>query len=140
MSVQAMKTGAIEFLTKPFRDQDLLDAIHVGFRTSRAQRRALAAIDDLEKLYLTLTAPEKETMAMVVSGLRTKEMAAKLKVSEITVKVRRGSIMRKMHAGSLPALVRMAEKLKSATSPEISGEMKGPKRWSRNRLKGARAR
>jgi FixJ family two-component response regulator len=112
MSVQAMKTGAIEFLTKPFSDQDLLDAIHVGLRKSRAQRRALAEIGEIEKRYDTLTPREKETMTMVVGGFRNKEIATKLKVSEIAVKVRRSHIIRKMHAATLPELVRMAEKLK----------------------------
>jgi FixJ family two-component response regulator len=123
MSVQAMKAGAVEFLTKPFRDQDLLDAIHASFKKSRAQRRALAAIDKIEKLYRTLTPHERETMAMVVSGLPNKEIAVKLKVAEITVKVRRGNVMHKMHAASLPDLVRMAEKLKSTTPPGISDDV-----------------
>jgi FixJ family two-component response regulator len=112
MSVQAMKAGAIEFLTKPFRDQDLLDAIQLGFERNRAQRRHAAALAEIDKRHQSLTPREQETMALVVSGLLNKQIAARLKVSEITVKVRRGQIMHKMRAASLPELVRMAERLK----------------------------
>jgi FixJ family two-component response regulator len=114
MSVQAMKGGAIEFLTKPFRDQDLLDAIQLGFEKDRAQRQHAAAVAEIDKRHQTLTAREQETMALVVSGFLNKQIAARLKVSEITVKVRRGQIMRKMHATSLAELVRMAERLKAS--------------------------
>jgi FixJ family two-component response regulator len=114
MSVQAMKAGAIEFLTKPFRDQDLLDAIQLGFEKNRAQRQHAAAVAEIDKRHQTLTAREQETMALVVSGFLNKQIAARLKVSEITVKVRRGQIMRKMHATSLAELVRMAERLKAS--------------------------
>ena len=113
MSVQAMKAGAIEFLTKPFRDQDLIDAIHLGLDKSRAWRQQSAVTAEIEKRHGTLTPGEKDTMALIVSGLITREIAARLEVSEITIKVRRGQIMRKMHAASLPELVRMAERLKS---------------------------
>src|SRR5579863_4181049 len=89
MSVQAMKGGAIEFLTKPFRAQDLLDAIQVGFEKNRTPRRHAAAIAESDNRYRTLTPREQETMALVVSGLLNKQIAAKLNVSEITVKVRR---------------------------------------------------
>ena len=113
MSVQAMKAGAIEFLTKPFRDQDLLDAIQAGLDRSRARQQHAAAVAEIERRHRTLTPREQETMALVVDGMLNKQIAAKLKVSEITIKVRRGQIMRKMQAASLPELVRMAERLKS---------------------------
>jgi FixJ family two-component response regulator len=113
MSVQAMKAGAIEFLTKPFRDQDLIDAIHVGLDKSRAWRQQSAIIGEIERRHRTLTATEKETMALIVTGLITREIAARLKVSEITIKVRRAQIMRKMQADSLPELVRMADKIEA---------------------------
>lgn len=112
MSVQAMKGGAIEFLTKPFREQDLLDAIQTGLDQSRAQRQQSAAVAEIERRHRTLTEREKETMALVVDGKLNKQIAAQLKVSEITIKVRRGQIMRKMQASSLPELVRMAERLR----------------------------
>jgi len=112
MSVQSMKRGAIEFLTKPFREQDLLDAIQTGLDQSRAQRQQSAAVAEIERRHRTLTEREKETMALVVDGKLNKQIAAQLKVSEITIKVRRGQIMRKMQASSLPELVRMAERLR----------------------------
>jgi FixJ family two-component response regulator len=99
-------------MTKPFRDQDLLDALHVGLEKSRAWRRESAVISELEERYRTLSASEKETMALIVSGLVTREIARELKLSEITVTVRRGQITRKMRTASMPQLVRMADKLK----------------------------
>ena len=105
--------GAIEFLTKPFRDQDLLDAIQAGLDRSRARRQQVAAVAESERRQSTHTPREQETMALVVNGMLNKQIAAQLKVSEITIKVRRGQIMRKMQAASLPELVRMAERLKS---------------------------
>lgn len=110
-SVRAMKAGAIEFLSKPFRDQDLLDAIQAGIEKNRAQRAAAEADADLRQRFETLNPRERDVMALVVTGLLNKEIAARLDVSEITVKVNRGQVMRKMHAPSLPALVRMADQL-----------------------------
>jgi FixJ family two-component response regulator len=115
MSVQAMKAGAIEFLTKPFRDQDLLDAIQTGFEKNRIHRQQSAAAGEIRRRYQGMTSREQETMALVVSGLLNKQIAAKLNISEITVKVRRGQIMRKMQAASFAELVRMAERLKASS-------------------------
>jgi FixJ family two-component response regulator len=111
MSVQAMKAGAVEFLTKPFRDQDLLDAIQLGLERARALRRDAAALSKLRQLFDDLTQREREIMALVVTGRPNKQIAADLEVSEITVKVHRGQVMRKMGAKSLPDLVRMADRL-----------------------------
>jgi FixJ family two-component response regulator len=108
MAVRAMKAGAIEFLTKPFRDQDLLDAIQAGIDQDRAQRQDAALVADLRTRLDTLTVRERQTMALVASGHLNKQIAAELEVSEVTVKVHRGQIMRKMQARSLPELVRMA--------------------------------
>jgi FixJ family two-component response regulator len=111
MSVKAMKDGAIEFLTKPFRDQDLLDAIHVGIEKDRARRRDEAVVAELYDRWISLTVGEQEVMDLVVRGFLNKQIAADLKVSEITVKVRRGRVMRKMQADCLANLVRIADKL-----------------------------
>jgi FixJ family two-component response regulator len=110
-TVRAMKAGAIEFLTKPFRDQDLLDAIHLGIEMDREWRRDAAITADLKQRLAALTDGEKKVMAFVVSGLLNKQIAAELGVSEITVKVRRGHMMRKMQVRSLAELVRIADKL-----------------------------
>jgi FixJ family two-component response regulator len=114
MSVQAMKGGAIEFLTKPFRDQDLLDAIQVGLARDRARLDDEKSMAVLRVRLETLTAREREVMARVVTGRLNKQIAGELGISDITVKVHRAQVMRKMKASSLPDLARMADKLKLA--------------------------
>jgi FixJ family two-component response regulator len=111
MSVQAMKSGAIEFLTKPLREQELLDAIHTGIARDRARRREAEVIAELRERFNSLTPREREVLAIVVTGRRNKQIAAQAKLSEMTVKVHRSQIMRKMRAKSLVDLVRMADAL-----------------------------
>ncbi|PBQ16600.1 DNA-binding response regulator [Pseudomonas congelans] len=112
MSVRAMKAGAVEFLTKPFRDQDLLDAIQQGLAQDRSRRQSAAVGAELQRRHASLNPGEQQVMELVVSGLLNKQIAARLNVSEITVKVRRGSGMRKMEADSRADLVKFAERLK----------------------------
>ena len=111
MSVTAMKAGAIEFLTKPFRDQDLLDAVARGVEQTQALWAETAALSELRQRFETLSPREREVMALVCSGKMNKQIAAELQISEITVKVHRGRVMRKMQADSLPELVRLADRL-----------------------------
>jgi FixJ family two-component response regulator len=124
MSVQAMKGGAIEFLTKPFREQDLLEAIQLGHARDRAQLEQERALAELKVRFETLTPREREVMAHVVSGRLNKQIAADLGVSEITIKVHRGQVMRKMQAPSLPDLARMADQLQlTLTKPRSPGRV-----------------
>ena len=111
MTVRAMKAGAVEFLTKPFRDQDMLDAVQAGHQRDRSRREMEQSTSIVKSTYETLTPREKEIMGLVTAGLMNKQIAGEIGVSEITVKVHRGSVMRKMGAKSLADLVRMAESL-----------------------------
>jgi len=117
MTVRAMKAGAVEFLTKPFRDQDLIDAIQHGIEKHRAARLECAKVNEFKTLYVSLTAREREVFSLVAQGLLNKQIAAQLGVAEKTIKVHRGQVMHKMKAESLADLVRIGEKL-ALTSPK----------------------
>lgn len=116
MSVSAMKAGAIEFLTKPFRQQDLLDAVHRGIHLDRQRREETAIVADLQERESSLTPREQEVMTLVATGKLNKQIAAELELSEMTVKVHRAQVMRKMRANSLADLVRMADRLANLTT------------------------
>jgi FixJ family two-component response regulator len=111
MTVRAMKAGAVEFLTKPFREQDMLDAVKLALERDRSRIESETASSGLKSHFETLTSREREIMALVASGLMNKQVAGKIGLSEVTVKVHRGRIMQKMGARSLADLVRMAEAL-----------------------------
>ena len=112
MSVRALKSGAVEFLTKPFRDQDLLDAIQQALQRDRATLEQRDELHDLQGRYSVLTARERDVMGLVVAGMLNKQIASEIGISEATVKIHRGNVMLKMQAGSLIELVRIADKLK----------------------------
>ena len=111
MTVKAMKAGAVDFLTKPFRDQDMLDAVAIAIERDRARRKDERIVAELRAVFETLTTRERDVLGLVASGLMNKQIAAEIGLAEITVKIHRGHIMRKMGAKSLADLVRMAEML-----------------------------
>jgi FixJ family two-component response regulator len=121
MSVRAMKAGAVDYLTKPFRNQEVLDAIHAAIARNGESRREAALVADLWERYATLTTRERQTMRLVAIGHANKQIAYELDVREATVKLHRGQVMRKMRAGSLPELVRIADRL-ARTCGNIAGD------------------
>jgi len=118
MSVRAMKAGAVDFLIKPFRDQDLLDAVHAAIERDRARRQHVIGLADLEERYRALTERERDIMALVVVGRLNKQIASELGLAEVTVKAHRSQLMHKMGAKSLPELVRMADRLGGASEKD----------------------
>ncbi len=116
MSVKAMKSGAVEFLTKPFRDQDLLDAIQQALKRDQLARRQQSEIAELHERHKSLTAREREVMELMVSGMQTKQIATALGTSEVTAAVHRGNVMRKMHASSPAELGSMVERLRLSSN------------------------
>ena len=120
MSVRAIKAGAIEFLTKPFRHQDLVDAIYNGIERDRSRRQMLATISELQRRFVLLTTRERQIMQKIVGGGPNKQIAADLRLSEFTVKVHRSHVMHKMKAKSLVDLVRMSDKLQDCTKSELA--------------------
>jgi RNA polymerase sigma factor (sigma-70 family) len=120
MSVRAMKAGAVEFLTKPFRDQDLLDAVRIALERDRARREQEKEVTDFQQRFDSLTSREQQVVSMLVSGMLNKQIADQLGTAESTVKVQRSRAMEKMHAQSLVDLVRMIEKLKGPASEKAS--------------------
>jgi FixJ family two-component response regulator len=121
MTVRALKAGAVDFLTKPFRDQDILDAVSQAIELDRQRRREKQVLDDILALYRKLTERERETFYLVTQGLMNKQIAGKLGLSEITIKLRRGQVMRKMAARSFADLVKKAEQLKPFVAKGGSG-------------------
>ena len=117
MTVRAMKAGAVDFLTKPFRDQDMLDAVTAAIERDRNSRSEAKILSDLHARFMTLTAREREVMALVTAGLMNKQIAAEIGLAEITVKIHRSHIMRKMAAKSLAHLVKMAQALEIQRAP-----------------------
>jgi FixJ family two-component response regulator len=117
MSVRAMKAGAVEFLTKPFRDQDLLDAVGVALEKDRTRRANEIRIAELRSRFTTLTARERQVLALVIAGRLNKQIAGELGVSEMTVKMHRRQVMRKMQAAGLAQLVRLADQLGLSSPP-----------------------
>lgn len=119
MSVRGMKAGAVDFLTKPFRDQDMLDAVASALKLDRKRRASHEGLADLEERFQSLSSREQQVMLLVTKGLLNKQIAGDLGISEITVKIHRGSAMRKMQARTLPDLVRMADALKQSQMEEL---------------------